>query len=278
MLKKIVVIALIGLMVGGLAMGVISLAAPSAERGRGQERVELEGPGEAEGQRYGQRQEVTGPSATARGRGSFEGEHESCDCDDCTSGEGHAGEGRMSAGSVARGRGSEQASQLNANQQPGSVRNSGRGTGALGSESGRGQFATEQAASAANSVGGRFAREQATSAGNTGNGQGGMGAGSDGNAELVEQLTVESTVVAIGEHIIIELANGTELELGIGPEFYREEIGFEVEVGDELTVTGFHEDGEFKVISILDESNTLLIFRDEYGRPGWSGRGNRKNS
>ncbi|MCG2768501.1 MAG: hypothetical protein L6435_08995 [Anaerolineae bacterium] len=46
-------------------------------------------------------------------------------------------------------------------------------------------------------------------------------------------------------------------------------------VGDKLTVTGFHEDGEFKVLSILDESGTLMLFRDEYGRPGWSGRGNR---
>ncbi|MFH1926906.1 MAG: hypothetical protein ABIK79_01845 [Chloroflexota bacterium] len=91
----------------------------------------------------------------------------------------------------------------------------------------------------------------------------------------MEQITVESTVVAMGEHIIIELEDGTELELGMGPTFYREEIGFSTEVGEELTVTGFHEDGEFKVLSIVDESGTLMTFRDEYGRPGWSGRGNR---
>ena len=85
----------------------------------------------------------------------------------------------------------------------------------------------------------------------------------------------ESTVVAMGEHIIIELEDGTELELGMGPMFYREEIGFATEVGDEQTITGFHEDGEFKVLSIVDESGTLMTFRDEYGRPGWAGRGNR---
>ena len=64
----------------------------------------------------------------------------------------------------------------------------------------------------------------------------------------------------------------------MGPSFYREEIGFSTEVGEELTVTGFHEDGEFKVLSIIDGSGTVSVFRDDYGRPGWSGRGNRKNS
>ncbi len=135
---------------------------------------------------------------------------------------------------------------------------------------GRGQ---EQVSGARQNTGGRNSVD-----GQGVRGGGGIASQANSQAELVEQIIVESTVVSMGDHIVIELADGTELELGMGPTFYRDEIGFTTEVEAELTVTGFHEDGEFKVLSIVDESGTEYLFRDEYGRPEWSGRGNRKNS
>jgi len=238
MLRRTLPIALIGLMVSGVAVGLVSLAdrsTPSGGRGQAQTtgaRADL-----PQGMGRGQRVEVSEGGDGASGAGAyggrnFEADHEDCDCEDCTSSNGYRGQ----------------------NQMPGS-RGAGQGSG-------------------------RYATEQATGARNSGAGQGVRGGGgnpsqANSHAELVEQLTVESTVVSMGEHSIIALADGTELELGMGPMFYREEIGFSTEVGEELTITGFHEDGEFKVLSIEDESGTLSIFRDEYGRPGWSGRGNR---
>ena len=104
-------------------------------------------------------------------------------------------------------------------------------------------------------------------------GRGGSGARQDSLAEPVDLQTYEGTVTVSDEHIILRLADGSELELGLGPTFYREEIGFSPELGDHLSVTGYPEDGEFKVASIVDESETTYTFRDEYGRPMWSGRG-----
>ena len=268
MLKKTLVIALIGLMVGGVVVGVVSLAQRSTPSGgRGQEQASGARADLSQGQGRGQRFEVSeggdGASgavasvavasvAAANGGRNFEAENEDCDCEDCTSGDGYKGQmtGSRSAGQGSGRFATEQAAL--------------RATGARGAEQSSGRYAAEQATGGRNSVAGQGV-----------GGGGGNSSQANSQAELVEQITVESTVVAMGEHIIIELEDGTELELGMGPTFYRDEIGFTTEVGDTLTVTGFHEDGEFKVLSIVDESGTLMTFRDEYGRPGWSGRGNR---
>ena len=254
MLKKTLVIALIGLMLGGVVVGMVSLAERSTPSGgRGQAQATGARANLSQGQGRGQRVEVSEGGEAAFGGRNFEAENEDCDCEDCTSGDGYKGQSQM----------------------PGS-----RGAG-----QGSGRYATEQAAGRATGArgaeqsSGRYAAEQATGAGNGVEGQGGRGSGGSGSqAELVEQLTVTSTVVAMDEHIIIEIAGGTELELGMGPTFYREEIGFSTEVGAELIVTGFHEDSEFKVLSIVDGNDAEYMFRDEYGRPGWAGRGNRQNS
>ena len=103
--------------------------------------------------------------------------------------------------------------------------------------------------------------------------RGGSAPRQDSLAEPADLQTHEGIVIGSDEHIVLELADGSELELGIGPEFYREEVEFAPELGDRLTVSGFYEDGEFKVASIIDESETTYTFRDEYGRPMWSGRG-----
>ena len=53
--------------------------------------------------------------------------------------------------------------------------------------------------------------------------------------------------------------------------------GFQLEEGDLVELTGFYEDGEYKVSSIrIPSSELTLLIRDETGRPYWSG-GNRGN-
>ena len=266
MLKKTLVIALVGLMLSGVVVGTVSLAERATPSGgRGQEQATGARADLPQGQGRGQRVEVSEGVAGAFGGRNFEAETEDCDCENCISNDGNKGQGQMPSGRSASGRGSEQGKGQSATELASGARGTGQAVGAQGAVQGSGRYATEQAAGAGNSVEGQGGR-----------GSGGSGSGSQ--AELVEQITVESTVVALDEHIIIKLADGTELELGMGPTFYREEIGFATEVEAELTVTGFHEDGEFKVLSIVDESGTEYLFRDEYGRPEWSGRGNRKNS
>ncbi len=256
MLKKTLVIALIGLMVGGVAMGVISLADRSTTSGgRGQEQANEARADLSQDQKRGQLPEGRGAGAASYGGRNSEAGHEDCDCDDCTSGDEHRGQNQVSGRRGASGRSFEQGMWQSAAEQAADARGAGQGSG---------RYATEQATGARNSVDGQGAR-----------GGGGNPSQLNSRAEPVEQLTVDATVITVGEHVTIELEDRTELELGLGPTFYREEVGFDPEVGDELTVTGFHEDGEFKVMSILDASGTPLIFRDEYGRPGWAGRGNR---
>jgi hypothetical protein len=276
MLKKTLVIALIGVMVGGVAMGVISLANRSSTSatsgGRGQEQADGARASLPQGQGRGQRSEVSKAGAVAYGGRNFETEHEDCDCEDCTSGDEYIGQNQRPGSRGVIGRSSEQDMQQPATEQAAGARGAGQGLG---------RYATEQETSApgAGQGLGRYATEQETSALGAGQGVGGGGGGGNScHTEPVDQITVDCTVVVMGEHTLIELEDGTELELGVGPEFYGEEIGFSTEVGDKLTVTGFHEDGEFKVLSIVDESGTLMTFRDENGRPGWAGRGSRKNS
>ena len=75
--------------------------------------------------------------------------------------------------------------------------------------------------------------------------------------------------------ITVETAEG-EVLVGLGQASYRE--GFALKVGDKVSVTGFHEDGEFKAGTVENlTTGQTLVLRDETGRPGWAGRGLLKN-
>lgn len=93
--------------------------------------------------------------------------------------------------------------------------------------------------------------------------------------------TIVGTVIESGSEILVGTEEGEEVLVGMGQAFYREEQGFEVLVGDEVEVQGFHEDGEFKasVVIILGEDGlqSEIVLRDATGRPMWSGRGNNRN-
>jgi hypothetical protein len=83
------------------------------------------------------------------------------------------------------------------------------------------------------------------------------------------------TVAVVGSEIAIQTADG-EVTVGLGQASYRE--GFVLEVGDEVMVIGFYEDGEFKAGSVENLSTgRTIVLRDETGRPMWAGGGRFQN-
>ena len=111
-----------------------------------------------------------------------------------------------------------------------------------------------------------------------GNGQGGgFGQGQSEAETVADWETLAGTVVAMDDELIIETAEG-QVTVGLGQSTYREEMGFTLEVGDEMLVTGFYEDGEFKAGTVENiTTGQTIVLRDETGRPMWAGRGQLKN-
>ena len=111
-----------------------------------------------------------------------------------------------------------------------------------------------------------------------GQGQGnGLASAAGAAREDVAWETVTGRVLVAEGDMVLETAEG-EFEVGLGQAWYRDEAGLILEVGDEVTVTGFYEDDEFKAGTVenLTRDQTVVL-RDESGRPMWSGRGGLKN-
>ena len=103
----------------------------------------------------------------------------------------------------------------------------------------------------------------------------GAGQGRNETMRNVEWETLTGEVVIVDGEITIQTAEGQVL-VGMGQSAYRE--GFALEVGDEITVIGFHEDGEFKAGTVENlTTGETIVLRDETGRPMWSGQGQLKN-
>jgi len=109
----------------------------------------------------------------------------------------------------------------------------------------------------------------------------GQGAGRYAAPDVVGHVdvweTLSGVVTAVGSEITVQTDEGAVL-VGLGQAWYRDEAGFVIEVGDEVVVSGFYEDGEFKA-GTVENSTTgeTLTLRDETGRPMWAGQGQRKN-
>jgi len=103
----------------------------------------------------------------------------------------------------------------------------------------------------------------------------GAGQGRNRTVRIVEWETLTGEVIVVDSEVTIQTADG-EVLIGMGQSAYRED--FALEVGDEITVTGFYEDGEFKAGTIenLTTGETITL-RDETGRPMWAGQGRLKN-
>jgi hypothetical protein len=96
-----------------------------------------------------------------------------------------------------------------------------------------------------------------------------------GQAEVDERVTVTGTVVSIdSELLVIELSDGSLLEVEGRVLSFINENGFEVSAGDELKITGLYEGDTFEVIQITnDGSGQTIHVRDQSGRPLWAGGG-----
>jgi hypothetical protein len=80
-------------------------------------------------------------------------------------------------------------------------------------------------------------------------------------------------VTAVDGEIAMQTDAG-EVVVGLGQAAYRQQMDFVLQVGDEVAVTGFYEEGEFKGGTVQDlTTGRTIILRDETGRPLWSGRG-----
>ena len=90
---------------------------------------------------------------------------------------------------------------------------------------------------------------------------------------------VRVVVIVSYSEILVRISDGSEVLVGLGQAWYREQAGFTIAVGDEVSVVGFHEDGEFKAVTVENvTTGTAITLRDATGRPAWAGQGNRRNS
>ena len=96
----------------------------------------------------------------------------------------------------------------------------------------------------------------------------------EGAATDVADWEIVQGIVTAVDHELIVQTDTDEVLVGLGQAAYREASSFELEVGDEVLINGFDEDGEFKAGTIenLTTGQTITL-RDESGRPMWAGRG-----
>ena len=115
-----------------------------------------------------------------------------------------------------------------------------------------------------------------TTNGNGQNRQGGNQTGvPDPQATVGDLANYEGIVTSFeSDLIIIEATDGTEIVIEGRALSYLEEIGFTTNIGTSYAITGFYEDGEYKIITLQDQSTSeTFIVRDPSGRPGWAGNG-----
>ena len=149
------------------------------------------------------------------------------------------------------------------------------GQGQGGQGQGNGRLANTESASESNSpLGGQ-------GQGNVdGNGQGNGAQKQDadryGNPEAPtshDMLTYQGTVLtapAAGVELVIDTADGA-LTVGTGPSYWLES-SILLAVGDEISIIGYWEEGEFKASTLTRSSDNLtVVLRSESGQPLWSG-------
>jgi hypothetical protein len=131
--------------------------------------------------------------------------------------------------------------------------------------------------------GGQGRGQQTTGQAVTGQGRN-QGAGAlalEGATAAEAWTTYEGTIVQApeaGVDMIIATEEGQEILIGTGPG-YLDEMGLTLQAGEQVQVQGYWEDDEFKAgqVTRLRDGATVAL-RDTYGRPAWSGAGQRQNA
>ena len=200
--------------------------------------------------------QLAAPAAEAQGRGAGRAVEEGS-----LPGRGNGGQGQ---GSGSRALAPDAGAALGAQGAQG-AQGQGRGYGARAERTQAEQTQAERT----------LAEQFQGSQGQRGQGQGGSLNGTgESQAEVEEWVTVEGTVLETAE-LVIETEAGETVQVGLGPSHYRDAQGFVLSEGDQVRISGYREDGEFKAGEVENlNSGDAITLRDAYGRPMWSGRGN----
>jgi hypothetical protein len=108
----------------------------------------------------------------------------------------------------------------------------------------------------------------------------GQGRGQAVQAQAVEGLTLQGTVVSVDSTtLLVQTVSGEQVTVENRPWQYALGANFSAQVGDQVTLTGYYQSGVFEVSQINNLTNGKSVaLRDATGQPGWSGRGQRNGS
>jgi hypothetical protein len=108
-----------------------------------------------------------------------------------------------------------------------------------------------------------------------GQGRGNPSGNGNGEPVIAEWQSFEGVVHSVDDAAVtIELADHTAVLVEGRAWSYAQEQTFLTQTGDQVSVTGFYEDGEFKPCTLENiTQNRKIILRDESGKPMWAGRG-----
>lgn len=92
-----------------------------------------------------------------------------------------------------------------------------------------------------------------------------------------EWRIVQGTVISVADDLIeIRTTAGDVIPFEGRPLSFALEQGFGLKVGEAVALSGFDENGEFKLSKVTSlGSGASITLRDASGRPGWAGRGQR---
>ena len=87
-----------------------------------------------------------------------------------------------------------------------------------------------------------------------------------------DMVTLTGTVASLTSHeMIVTTPDDQSVEVARRPWRFAQEQGFEPEVGDQLRLEGFYENGEFEVSALTDlTKGQSVAIRDETGHPLWA--------
>lgn len=97
----------------------------------------------------------------------------------------------------------------------------------------------------------------------------------DPQATAGEWAEYEGNVISMdSSKILVETVDGSEIVIEGRALLFMQDSGFVTSIGNTLLITGFYEDDEYKVATIVDQTTgETIVVRDEGGRPGWAGNG-----
>ena len=89
------------------------------------------------------------------------------------------------------------------------------------------------------------------------------------------RLTLEGQVVEMGDgEIVLRTVDRGLVTAHVGPSWYWDRNGYEINVGDAVKVIGLERDGEFAVVGIENETTGQAVtLRDDDGHPAWAAHG-----